>query len=90
MTVDAVFVPYSCPPNDQDQRGEPEGMDGGTAIVEASAESTCWAATIIRGYFNYNLDTPCARRLGNPANDACNMAHHYKSMIYYLFDYFLI
>jgi hypothetical protein len=34
-------------PNDQDQRGEPEGMDGRTAIVEASAESTCWAAAII-------------------------------------------
>ena len=35
------------PANDQDQRAEPEGMDGGTAFVEGSAESTCWVTTFI-------------------------------------------
>jgi hypothetical protein len=42
--------PNKAAPNDQDQRGEPDGLDGGTAIVEASAASTCWATAIIRLY----------------------------------------
>ncbi len=49
MTLIILFIPS----NDQDQRGEPNGSDGGTAIVEASAESTCWALV----YMNFETPT---------------------------------
>jgi hypothetical protein len=44
--IDSFSYVLFYPSNDQDQRGEPEGLNGGTAIVEASAESTCWAVFI--------------------------------------------